>query len=36
MPVNAAAVRAADEARKKEPRLLGEDHTEFKKSKLVR
>lgn len=34
MPVNAAAVRAADEARKKGRKLLGEEHNEFKKLKL--
>lgn len=34
MPVNAAAVRAADEARKKGRKLLSEEHNEFKKLKL--
>lgn len=34
MPVNAAAVRAADEARRKGRKLLGEDHNEFKRLKL--
>lgn len=35
LPVNAAAVRATNEARKKGRRLLGEEHNEFKKLKLV-
>lgn len=34
MPVNAAAIRAADEARKKGRKLLSEEHNEFKKLKL--
>ena len=34
MPVNLAAVRAADEARRKGRRLLGEERNEYKKLKL--
>lgn len=34
MPVNAAGVRAADEARKIGCKKLSEEHNEFKKSKL--
>ena len=34
MRVNAVAVRAADEARKRGRKLLGEEHIEFKKLKL--
>jgi hypothetical protein len=34
MPVNAAAIRTVDEARKKGRKILGEEQNQFKKLKL--